>query len=229
MKRDALFAAPLAALQGGFVASVVSLDDPEGLHRVQLRLAAFDAVAQQDAPLWARVAAPFAGADRGAFWLPEVGDEVLVVFLQGDARLPVVVGGLWNGASAPPATIQGGGVNRYKHLQSKNGIQLVMDDQPGQEKLHLQTPGGQKFTLKDGPGAVTIEDSNGNRVTLDGAGVTIEAAAKVKVQAAQVEVSAGMVKVDAAMVDCSGIVKCQVLQATAVISSSYTPGAGNVW
>lgn len=208
---------------------MVSLDDPERRNRVQVRLLAFDAVAQQDAPLWARVVAPFAGDDRGVFFLPDVDDEVLVVFVQGDARYPLIVGGLWNGGAQSPADIESGGQNRYKRIKSKNGIVITLDDQSGQETLQLETPGGQKLTLKDGPGTVTIEDSNGNSIKLEAAGITVQASAKVKVQAAQVEVTAGMVKVDTAMATFTGMVKCEVLQATSVISTSYTPGAGNVW
>lgn len=230
MKRDLVFpAAPPAWAQGGLLATVVSLDDPEQRSRVQVRLAAFDDVAQQDAPMWARVVAPFAGDNRGTFFLPDVGDEVLVVFVQGDPRHPLIVGGLWNGAATPPAAIESGGVNRYKRITSKNGIVITLDDQSGQETLQLETPGGCKLTLKDGPGEVTLQDSNGNSITLASAGITVQAAAKVSVQAANVEVQAGMVKVDSAIADFSGIVKCAVLQTNAVISSSYTPGAGNVW
>ena len=229
MHRDPVFAPPPAWTHGGFLARVVSLDDPERRNRVQVRLLAFDAVAQQDAPLWARVVAPFAGDDRGAFFLPDVDDEVLVVFVQGDARYPLIVGGLWNGAAQSPADIESGGQNRYKRIKSKNGIVITLDDQSGQETLQLETPGGQKLTLKDGPGTVTIEDSNGNSIKLEAAGITVQASAKVKVQASQVEVSAGMVKVDTAMATFTGMVKCEVLQATTVIGTSYTPGAGNVW
>ena len=60
-------------------------------------------------------------------------------------------------------------------------------------------------------------------------GVTDKAASKVKVEAATVEVTAGMVTVDTAMAKFSGIVKCETLIATSVISTSYTPGAGNIW
>ena len=177
----------------------------------------------------ARVVSSFAGSDRGVFFLPEVDDEVLVVFVQGDARHPLVIGGLWNGSATPPAAIESGGRNRFKRIKSKNGIVVTLDDQDGQETLQLETPGGQKLTLKDGPGSVRIEDSNGNSVTLESAGITVQASAKVKVQASTVEVTAGMVTVDAAMSKFSGMVKCDVLQTNAVISTSYTPGAGNVW
>lgn len=215
-------------MQAAYLARVVDINDPDSRDRVQVRLYAFDDVDGQDAPLWARVVCPFAGADRGAFFMPDVDDEVLVVFVQGDPRHPLVVGGLWNGANAAPASLSGG-TNQYKRIRSKNGVVVTLDDQQGQEKLVLETPAGQKLTLSDGPGKVRIEDSNGNSVVLESSGVTITAAAQVKVDAANVKVTAGMVTVDAAMAKFSGVVKCEVLMATSVVGTSYTPGAGNVW
>jgi uncharacterized protein involved in type VI secretion and phage assembly len=228
MSREAVFARPAALFAQAQIARVVSLNDPDSLNRVQVRLVAFDAVDGQDAPLWARVVCPFAGDDRGAFWMPDVDDEVLVVFACGDPRHPLVLGGLWNGSAAAPASIGSSG-NQTKRLRSRNGITVTMEDQDGQEQLTLETPGGQKLTLKDGPGSVKIEDSNGNSVTLETAGITVQASAKVTVQAAQVAVSAGMVQVDAGMSKFSGVVKCDVLMATTVVASTYTPGAGNIW
>jgi len=229
MKPPSLFERSLDWMQAAMLAQVVSLDDPDSRNRVQVRLLAHDGVGEQDAPLWARVVSPFAGNDRGVFFLPDVDDEVLVVFVGGDTRYPLIVGGLWNGAATAPASIESGGDNRYKRIKSKNGVVITIDDQQGSEMLKLETPGGQKLTLKDGPGEVTIEDSNGNSIKLDSQGITVQASAKVKVSASQVEVSAGMVKVDAAMSQFSGMVKCDVLQTNSVISSSYTPGAGNIW
>ena len=228
MKRDLVFPAPPAWAQSGLLARVISLNDPDSLNRVQVRLLAFNDVTQQDAPMWARVVSPFAGSDRGAFFLPDVDDEVLVVFAQGDPRHPLVLGGLWNGSASAPAAISGG-QNRYKRIQSKNGIVVTLDDQSGQETLQLETPGGCKLTLKDGPGSVTIEDSNGNSIKLESAGITVTASAKVTVNASTVAVSAGMVTVDAGMSKFSGVVQCDTLIATSVVSSSYTPGAGNIW
>ncbi len=229
MHRDALFAPAPAWTGAGLLATVVSLDDPEQRNRVQVRLCAFDGATQQDAAMWARVVSPFAGDSRGAFFLPDVGDEVLVVFAGGDARLPLVVGGLWNGASSAPADTQSGGVNRYKRIRSKNGIVITLDDQGGQETLSLETPAGQKLTLADGPGTVKVEDSNGNTITLDSSGITVQASAQVQVTASSVSVSAGTVSVDSAFSSFSGVVKCDTLISNAVISASYTPGAGNVW
>jgi len=219
---------PSGWLHAAHLAQVVSIDDPDSRNRVQVRLIACDDADQQDAALWARVVCPFAGKDRGAFLIPDVDDEVLVVFHNGDPSYPLVIGGLWNGNSTSPADVDGS-TNRYKVIRSKNGVKLTLDDQQGQESFIVETPGGQKVTLKDGPGSVVIEDSNGNSIKLETSGITVTASANVKVTAAKVEVSAGMVQVDTAMAKFSGVVQCQTLIATSVVSSSYTPGAGNIW
>jgi uncharacterized protein involved in type VI secretion and phage assembly len=225
---DALIHRPAHWLQGAQLAVVVSIQDPDSRNRVQVRLVGCDDSDRQDAAMWARVVCPFAGKDRGAFFLPDVDDEVLVFFQNGDPASPLVIGGLWNGDSASPADTEGA-TNRYKRIRSKSGITLTMDDQSGQETFIAETPAGQRITLKDGPGKVLIEDANGNSVELSTSGITINASAQVKVQASQVNVSAGMVQVDSSVATFSGIVQCQTLIATSVVSSSYTPGAGNVW
>jgi len=233
MQREPIFS-PLTVPAAGWgavplLARVVSLDDPDRRNRVQVALLSLSADDGQAASLWARVVAPMAGDDRGLFCLPEVGDEVLVVFVQGDLRAPLIIGGLWNGASPSPADIESGGENRTKRLRTKNGITITLDDQSGTETLTLETPGGQKVTLADGPGNLKLEDSNGNSIELATDGITITASASVTVNASTVKVSAGMVTVDAGMSKFSGVVKCETLITNAVISTSYTPGAGNVW
>lgn len=114
-------------------------------------------------------------------------------------------------------------------IRSRRGVTLTLDDSEGEERFSVETPGGQRLTLRDGPGAITIEDSNGNTTHFEAGGISIEAAAKVKVQASTVEVSAGMVTVDAGMSKFSGVIKCDTLITNSVVSTSYTPGAGNVW
>lgn len=228
MDRAPFFERQAGWLFGAQLAQVVSLADPENLNRVQIRLLAFDGIDGQDMPLWARVVSPFAGDDRGAFFMPDVGDEVLVVFVQGDPRYPLIVGGLWSGSNAAPASIGAGG-NVVKRIRTKNGLQLTLEDSQGQETIKLETPGGQSVTLRDGAGAILFEDSSGNAIRLQPGSLSIVAASQVKIQAPIVKVTAGIVKVDSAMAKFSGVVKCQTLIATSVVSTTYTPGAGNVW
>lgn len=213
---------------GAYLAEVIDLNDPDNLSRVKVRLYNFDGIDGHDGPVWARVALPFAGNNRGTFFIPDTGDEVLVTFVNGDSRHPIVIGGLWNGNNSAPASISSGN-NEQKVICSKNGVKITLEDKNGQEKFITETPGGQKITLKDGPGAVTIEDSNGNSIKLESSGVTINASAKVNITASQVSVSAGMFQVDAGMSKFSGVVNCDTLISNTVVSSTYTPGAGNIW
>ena len=179
--------------------------------------------------VWARVATLMGGKNRGSWFIPDVNDEVLVVFEGGDPRRPYVIGALWNGSDSPPESMDGSGNNYKKVLRSRNGVKVTLDDTDGQEQLILETPGGQKMTMKDGPGSVELVDSNGNSIKLETSGITITAAAKVTINASQVAVSAGMVTVDAGMSKFSGVVQCDTMISNSVISASYTPGAGNIW
>jgi uncharacterized protein involved in type VI secretion and phage assembly len=214
---------------GVYPAQVVDIVDPEGQGRVRVKLPWAPDLEGEEYEVWARLATLMAGADRGTWFIPDVDDEVLVVFEAGDVRHPYVIGALWNGRDAPPESMDGGGQNHRKTIRSRNGVVVRLDDTQGTESLTLETPGGQRFRLSDGPGEIEISDSNGNTVKLETSGVTVTAAAQVVVQASTVEVSAGMVTVNAGMSRFSGVVQADTVITNAVISASYTPGAGNIW
>ncbi len=214
---------------GVYPALVGDIKDPDGQGRVKVTLPWSPDTGSDRYEAWARLATLMGGNNRGSWFVPDVDDEVLIAFEGGDPRRPYVVGGLWNGQDAPPDSMDGGGNNYRKVICSRNGVKLTLDDTDGQEKFIMETPGGQKITLKDGPGSVEIADSNGNSMKLETSGVTITASAKVTVNASTMEVSAGMVTVNAGMSRFSGVVQCDTLISNSVVSASYTPGAGNIW
>jgi uncharacterized protein involved in type VI secretion and phage assembly len=219
-------------MQGTFLAKVVSVNDPDNLSRVQIRLHHLpDEISDQDCAIWARVAVPFAGGNRGAFFLPDVGDEVAVVFVQGDPRQPLVTGGLWNGTDTAPETLGGSKdhIDRYTIVSKKGSRIAIVEETDGEATISITTPGNVTLTLTESSGGKIELEAAGNTIKLDTQGVSIQTGQKVSVQASQVEVNAAQVNVNAAMSKFSGIVKCDVLQATTVIGSTYTPGAGNVW
>ena len=153
---------------------------------------------------WARRASPAAGDRRGTWFVPDAGDEVLVAFEGGDLRRPVVVGALWNAKQRPPES--------------------------NPERAVLKTKHGATIVLDDSASTVEVSDANGNLVTLTPSGITITAAGNVTVSgAAKVEIEAGLVEVNAGMASFSGLVRCDSLITNSVVSSSYTPGAGNIW
>lgn len=222
----------LGAFFGTYLARVVDVADPDGLGRVKIRLVSTPPeIGDGDAALWARVAVPMAGSNRGTFFLPDVDDEVAIVFVGGDPRSPMVIGGLWNGSAQPPEQLGGSGtrIDRYT-MVGKDGTRIAMvEENSGQAIITLATPGAETIKIDQASGGKITIEAGGSKITVDSQGISLETGSKVKVQASQVEVSAGMVKVDAAMSTFSGMVKCDVLKATTVIGSVYTPGAGNVW
>ncbi len=96
---------PRGTVTGVTVAVVTDDRDPEGLCRVKVRCPRLGANGEGG---WAPVVVPMAGDRRGAFFVPQVGDEVLVAFEQGDPRAPYVLGALWDGSAPPPSTGPGG-------------------------------------------------------------------------------------------------------------------------
>jgi uncharacterized protein involved in type VI secretion and phage assembly len=218
---------------GAFLAKVVSVKDPETMNRIQVRVYNVDGVTDQDGAVWARVAVPFAGANRGAFFIPDVGDEVLLVYLSGDSRFPVVLGGLWNGQDSAPETLGGSGdsVDRWT-ITGKAGTRIAIVEDSSGPTIQFTTPGMLSGKMTDsGGGSIEFNDSMQTSIKIDSSGVTISApTSQVQVTAATgVNITAPQVTVSAAMSTFSGIVQCQVMQATTVIATTYTPGAGNVW
>lgn len=208
---------------------VSDIKDPDGQGRVKVTLPWSPDTDGGRYEAWARIATLMGGNNRGSWFIPDTNDEVLVEFEGGDPRRPYVLGGLWNGSDSPPESMDGSGNNYKKVLRSRNGVKITLDDSDGRESFVVETPGGDKITMKDGPGSVEIVDSNGNSIKLESSGITINASAKVTVNASTMAISAGMLTVDAGMSKFSGVVQADTVISNSVVSASYTPGAGNIW
>lgn len=220
---------PVGRWYGVYPALVTDLNDPDGQGRVKVVLPWSPDTKGERYEAWARLATLMAGNNRGTWLIPDVNDEVLIAFEAGEPRRPYVIGALWNGTDTPPDSMDSAGKNQRKVLRSRNGVKITLDDNDGQEALIIETPGGQKMTLKDGQASAEIVDSNGSSIKLDSSGVTITTSSKVTVSASTFEVSASMVTVNAGMSKFSGVVQADTLITNSVISTSYTPGAGNIW
>jgi uncharacterized protein involved in type VI secretion and phage assembly len=214
---------------GVFPAQVTDLNDPDGQGRVKVKIPGVPDTGDGQYEVWARLATLMTGKAFGSWFIPDREIEVLVIFEGGDPRRPYVIGSLWNGQDVPPQKMDGESLNNVKVLHSRSGIKITLDDTEGSETLKLETPAGQQITLKDGPGSIELLDSNGNSIRMDTGGITINAASEVKINASTVDVTASMVTVNAAMSQFSGVVQADTIITNAVVSSSYTPGAGNIW
>lgn len=168
-------------IYGVSVGIVTNNKDPESLGRVKIKLPLRECRNETD---WARVATLMAGREMGSFFLPEVGDEVLVAFNEGDIRKPYVIGMLWNSVDKPPET-NSDGKNNIRKIKSRSGNELIFTDEQGKEKIEIRTKNGNSILLDDGNKKVEIKDQSGNnKLVIDGNGnqVTVQANTKVEIK-----------------------------------------------
>jgi uncharacterized protein involved in type VI secretion and phage assembly len=216
-------------MYGVYPALVSDIKDPDGQGRVKVTLPWSPDTGSERYEVWARLATLMGGNNCGSWFIPDVNVEVLVIFEGGDPRRPYVIGSLWNGKDAPPQSMDGAGNNYQKVIRSRNGVKITLDDSDGQESLTIETPQGQKVVLNDGPNSVTVSDSNGNTLKMEASGITVTSSAKVTINASTAEISASMLTVNAGMSKFSGVVQADTVITNSVVSTSYTPGAGNIW
>lgn len=171
--------------KGVAVAVVRENKDDTGMARVKVSYPWHDSAQQS---YWARVVAPMAGKQRGIYFVPEVGDEVLVAFDRGDVRFPYVIGALWNGVDKAPLD-NADGKNDVRQIRSRKDHKLTFDD-GAQPSVQLEFQDGRRLTFtKD---VVELVDKQGNSLTFKSAGgeVTLEAAKKLTLKAPQILIEA---------------------------------------
>src|SRR5215203_3309099 len=88
-------------LYGAYMAQVTDIRDPDGQGRVKVKLP-WSPDLNGGYEVWARLAVPMAGNNRGTWFVPDPNDEVVIMFEGGDPRHPFVIGALWNGRDTPP-------------------------------------------------------------------------------------------------------------------------------
>jgi uncharacterized protein involved in type VI secretion and phage assembly len=172
---------------GIVIGTVVDLDDPEKLGRVKLKLPQYD----DQQSTWARIASPMAGHNRGFFFRPEVQDEVLVGFENGEIRRPYVLGSLWSKVDTPPPRDNDETKNNWRFMVSRSGHIFKFDDTEGSEKIEIVDKSGSlKVTFDSTSSKITIE-SNGDveikapqgAFKVSAQTVDIEASGEMKLQA----------------------------------------------
>lgn len=197
---------------------VTDNSDPESRGRVKVRLSSLDL------EIWAAVATNSAGSNYGVQLLPRNDEIVVVAFAAPD--LPIVLGTLWTGAAQPHsdhAPVE----DRYA-LITPAGTKIICDDQ-SQPKVTITTPAGNVISVSDESGGQVKLDVQGTTITVTSSKVSVQSSGPTEIQASTMKISASTLTVDASLSKFSGMVKCDVLQTNSVISSSYTPGAGNIW
>jgi len=176
--------APAGGLMGGIrglqIGKVVQLqNDPDGEDRILVRVPVIDNNAQG---IWTRVASLDAGADRGAFFRPEIDDEVIVGFINDDPRDAVVLGMLHS--SAKPAPLKAQDVNNEKGFTTRSKMHIQFDD--SKKSITIDTPAGNKIVVDESQQKIEITDQSSNKVTLVPQGITLQSPANIDIKAGAV-------------------------------------------
>ncbi len=202
-----LLAAPTSepgfSLDNVITAVVTDITDPDGLGRVKVK---FPSIAEEPESEWARVVTVGGGPDRGALFLPEINDEVLVAFERGDTRRPIVLGGLFSAKNAfPGESPVSNGLVDVRRLTSRTGHLVELCDKGGDEYVlikHGQKAHSIKFendkvdiTADNAPikmtnGQATVELKANGDIVIDGNNITIKGKMDVKVEGLNVQAKA---------------------------------------
>ncbi|HEY0066193.1 MAG TPA: type VI secretion system tip protein VgrG [Flavisolibacter sp.] len=167
----------VGSIQGLQVGKVMQLEsDPDGENRILVRIPVIDNNAQG---IWTRVASLDAGSDRGAFFMPEIDDEVIVGFINDDPRDAVMLGMMHSSAKPAPITAQD--VNHEKGFTTRSGMHIHFNDDT--KTITIDTPAGNSIKLDEAGSKIEMKDQNNNTVTLSPTGIKLESPLEVKITA----------------------------------------------
>ena len=181
----------ISGLQIGIVTQLEN--DPDGEDRILVKMPIVDSA---EKGTWARLATFYAGKERGSVFRPEIGDEVILGFINDDPREAVVLGGLHS--SANPAPIPAKDDNPIKGLVTRSKIKVLFDDE--KKILTIETPGGHKIIISDDEKSITTTDLNGNESKMSTDGISVKSPKDIKIEASgDVSIKGNNIKIEAQM------------------------------
>lgn len=168
----------MPAIHGLQLAKVVKIsEDPASQYRIQVKPASN---ASEQKGIWARLASYYATSGAGAVFCPEVGDEVILGFLESDPRYPIVLGSLFSKSNVPPLT-QADEKNNVKALYTRSKLQLNFDDD--KKIIKITTPGNNMITISDDGKSIEIKDQQSNSIKLDDSGILLDSKKDITLKA----------------------------------------------
>ena len=151
-------------------------DDPDGQRRVKVSM---PLLAPDGDAIWMRLAGGYASVNAGVYFMPEIDDEVVVGFLNGDPGAPIVLGSLQSSLRKAPYVPEQ--TNAKKAIVTKNQLKLIFDDE--KKTICIETPGAHSILMSDEDKSVTVKDTTGNKVLLDQSGITMSSPGNVTISA----------------------------------------------
>lgn len=171
----------LPGIPGLFTATVKKIDsDPDNEYRILVEVVLFN---DKGAGIWARLSNFYSTNGQGAFFLPEVGDEVVLGFLNQDPRYPVILGSMYSQKIKPFSDFSPNEKNSRKGIVSKSELRVMFDDE--NKILTLVTPGKRTLVLDDKSQQIELKDDSGNSMVMSSSGITVKSDKDITLQAGQ--------------------------------------------
>jgi phage baseplate assembly protein gpV len=152
-------------LQIGVVTQIV--EDPNNQFRIKVRM---PLLSEKGEGVWARLATLNASNEMGSYFIPNIGDEVIVGCLGNNPDAPIVLGSLYSSSKAMPFPIKE--ENYVRGFVTKEGTKIIMDDE--KKSIEISTKKGNVLTISDDLKGLVLEDENKNKITMNDQGITIE-------------------------------------------------------
>lgn len=174
--------APLASgltpgVSGLHIGVVKKLDaDPDGQYKIQVSVP----VMQPDTEgVWARLASYYGSNGFGEFFIPEIGDEVVLGYFNNDPSHPVILGSMYSSNHKPPYELTAD--NYIKAVVTRSKLKLEFDDE--KKVITLITPANNKIVINDDQKSILLQDQNSNKIELNSSGIVIDSPKDIKISA----------------------------------------------
>lgn len=150
--------------------------DPEGQYKIQVSVPVLQS---ETDGVWARLASFYGSSGLGAFFVPEIGDEVVLGYFNNDPSYPVVLGSLYSSNRKPPYELTAD--NFIKAIVTRSKLKLEFDDE--KKIITLITPGNNKIVISDDQKSILLQDQNSNKIELNSSGIIIDSPKDIKISA----------------------------------------------
>lgn len=167
----------LPSIDGLQIGIVAKLDaDPETNYRIQIKIPTLNSESNL---IWARLATYSASANYGNFFIPDVGDEVIVGFINQDPSNPIILGSVYSSKNTMPNELTA--ENYTKGIVTKSNLKVTFDDE--NSVITLATPKGNTIIMSDSDESITITDQNSNSIQMGSSGITISSSKDIELTA----------------------------------------------
>lgn len=167
----------LPGVEGLQIGVVMKLDeDPDGQNKIQVSVPVLQTETEG---VWARLTSFYGSEGIGAFFIPEIGDEVVLGYFNNDPSYPVILGSLYSSSRQPPYSLTAD--NFTKAIVTKSELKIEFDDE--KKIITVVTPSNNQIVISDDDGSILVQDQNDNQVKLSSDGILLDSAKDIIITA----------------------------------------------